>query len=57
MKNKCVNYIISELKKLYPNASTKRIEDLLYKSSEDDVYRIANMIDRFGIEILDEQFN
>lgn len=51
MKYKYINYIISEFQKEYPTVSTERLEKELLKYSEDDLYRVANAIDRFGVRI------
>ena len=52
MKYKYINYIVTEFQKYHPTASTERLEQILLKSSEDDLYRLANAIDRFGLETL-----
>lgn len=53
MKYTYIKYIISEFTKQYPLSSTEKLESRLLKASEDDVYRVANTIERFGIEILE----
>lgn len=53
MKYTYIKYIISEFTKQHPLSSTEKLESRLLKASEDDVYRVANTIERFGIEILE----
>lgn len=50
MKYQYINYIIGEFQKQYPAASTEKLESVLSKASEDELYRVANAIDRFGIK-------
>lgn len=50
MKYKYIDYIIDEFIKQYPTTSAEKLENRLSKVSEDELYRIANMIERFGIE-------
>lgn len=54
MKYKYINYIIKEFCKEYPTTPTKRFEDKLQQSTEDDLYRLANAIQRFGVKNLTE---
>lgn len=54
MRNKCIAYIIEEVKKVYPNASERRLKECMQTASNDEIYRLADVIERFGIEILEE---
>ena len=54
MKYKLINYIIKEFGKEYPTTPTKRFEDRLRQSTEDDLYRLADAIQRFGVTSLKE---
>ena len=47
-------YIVNEFKKTYPDTSTERIEEILHKGSDEDIYRLANAIDRFGVKLIVE---
>ena len=48
------HYIVNEFKKAYPNASTERIEEILRKGSDDEIYRLADAINRFGVKLIVE---
>jgi hypothetical protein len=52
MKYKYINYIVTEFQKQYPTTPTDRLEAKLQHTSEDELYRIANAIERFGVESL-----
>ena len=52
MKYKYINYIVTEFQKQYPTTSAERLEAKLQHASEDELYRIANAIERFGVESL-----
>ena len=55
-----INYIKDEVIKLYrPEENTeklqeklKRIDDILWKKDYEELYRLANAIDRFGLDII-----
>jgi hypothetical protein len=57
-----IKYIKDEVIKLYrPEKNTeklqdklKRIDDILWKKDYEELYRLANMIDRFGLDIVME---
>ena len=57
-----INYIKDEVIKLYrPEENTeklqeklKRIDDILWKKDYEELYRLANAIDRFGLDIIME---
>lgn len=57
-----IKYIKDEVTKLYrPEESTeklqdklKRIDDILWKKDYEELYRLANAIDRFGLDIIME---
>lgn len=52
MKYKYISYIVSEFGKAYPTTAADGFENKLLQKSEDELYRLANAIDRFGVEIL-----
>lgn len=54
MKYKYMNYIIAEFQKLHPTVSTQQLETKLQRASEDELYRIANAIERFGCKAIEE---
>lgn len=56
MRNQYIAYIIAEFKKAYPHASESRLKECMHTASEDELYRVVNAIERFGIEILKEEF-
>lgn len=56
MKYKYINYIVGEFQKQYPTTPTEKLDGVLRKASDDELYRVANAIDRFGIEVLLNQF-
>ena len=61
-KHDCIKYIKDEIIKLYrPEENTeklqeklKKIDDILWKKDYDELYRLANAIDRFGLDIIME---
>lgn len=53
-KHDCINYIMEEIKK-YSFIDEKKevtISNILWKKDYDELYRLANMIDRFGLDII-----
>lgn len=54
MKYKYINYIVSEFAKQYPTISTERLESILSKVSDDELNRVADTIQRFGVEAIGE---
>lgn len=50
MKYQYINYIIAEFQKQHPTVSAEKLEIVLKNASEDELYRVANAIERFGIE-------
>lgn len=53
-KHDCINYIMEEIKK-YSFIDEKKevtISNILWKKDYDELYRLANMIDRFGVDII-----
>jgi hypothetical protein len=52
MKSQNINYIVTEFQTRYPTGNIEKLKDMLSKATEDEVYRVANAIDRFGIEVL-----
>lgn len=53
MRSTYINYIISEFIKVYPWCSSDSLRRKICNYKDDDVYRVANTIERFGIEILE----
>lgn len=52
MKYKYISYIVNEFSKVYTSTLTDSFENKLLQKSEDELYRLANAIDRFGVENL-----
>lgn len=52
MKYKYINYIVREFTKQYPTISTEKLESRLLKASEDELNRVADLIQRFGVETI-----
>lgn len=50
MKYKYINYIIDEFQKHNPIVPIEKIENVLFKYSEDELYRLSNAIERFGVK-------
>ena len=55
-KQYCIEYIMQEINKYYPIDEKKTIilNNLLWKKDYEELYRLANMIDRFGLDIVME---
>ena len=55
-KQDCIEYIMQEINKYYPIDEKKTIilNNLLWKKDYEELYRLANMIDRFGLDIIME---
>ena len=55
-KQDCIEYIMQEINKYYPIDEKKTItlKNLLWKKDYEELYRLANMIDRFGLDIIME---
>ena len=55
-KQDCIEYIMQEINKYYPIDEKKTItlKNLLWKKDYEELYRLANAIDRFGIDIIME---
>ena len=49
-KREYIDYIISEATKIFPETNWEKLRPRMISYSDDDIYRIANAIDRFGIE-------
>ena len=45
-----IDYIIQEATKAFPGTDWNKLRPRMISYSEDDIYRIANAIERFGIE-------
>jgi hypothetical protein len=45
-----IDYIIAEATKAFPEADWNKLRPRMISFSEDDIYRLANAIERFGIE-------
>ena len=52
MKYKYISYIVNEFSKVYTSTLTDSFENKLLQKSADELYRLANAIDRFGVENL-----
>lgn len=52
MKYKYINYIVREFTKQYPTMSAEKLENILLKASEDELNRVADAIQRFGVETI-----
>lgn len=50
MKYKYINYIIDEFQKYNLTVPIEKIESVLFKYSEDELYRLSNAIERFGVK-------
>lgn len=52
----CIEYIMQEINKYYPIDKKKEITlgNILWKKDYEELYRLANAIDRFGLDIIME---
>ena len=52
----CIEYIMQEINKYYPIDEKKEITlgNILCKKDYEELYRLANAIDRFGLDIIME---
>ena len=55
-KQDCIEYIMQEINKDYLIDEKKNItlNNILWKKDYEELYRLANMIDRFGLDIIME---
>ena len=55
-KHDCIEYIMQEVNKYYPIDEKKTItlNNLLWKKDYEELYRLANAVDRFGLDIIME---
>ena len=55
-KQDCIKYIMQEINRYYPIDEKKTItlNNLLWKKDYEELYRLANAIDRFGLDIIME---
>ena len=55
-KQDCIEYIMQEINKYYPIDEKKDInlKNILWKKDYEELYRLANAIDRFGLDIIME---
>ena len=55
-KQDCIEYIMQEINKYYPIDEKKSttLNNILWKKDYEELYRLANMIDRFGLDIIME---
>ena len=55
-KQDCIEYIMQEINKYYPIDEKKSItlNNILWKKDYEELYRLANAIDRFGLDIIME---
>ena len=53
-KHDCIDYIMQEINKYYPIDEKKNINlnNILWKKDYEELYRLANAIDRFGLDII-----
>ena len=53
-KQDCIEYIMQEINKYYPIDEKKSItlNNILWKKDYEELYRLANAIDRFGLDII-----
>ena len=53
-KHDCIEYIMQEINKYYPIDEKKNItlNNILWKKDYEELYRLANAIDRFGLDII-----
>lgn len=53
-KHDCIEYIMQEINKYYSIDEKKNItlNNILWKKDYEELYRLANAIDRFGIDII-----
>ena len=49
-----IDYIIAEATKAFPETDWERLRPRVVSYSDDDLYRIANAIERFGIDSMVE---
>lgn len=55
-KHDCIEYIMQEINKYY-NIDEKKnttLNNILWKKDYEELYRLANAIDRFGLDIIME---
>ena len=45
-----IDYIIAEATKAFPETDWEKLRPIAHSYSDDDIYRVANAIERFGIE-------
>ena len=45
-----IDYIIAEATKAFPETDWEKLRPKAHSYSDDDIYRVANAIERFGIE-------
>ena len=55
-KQDCIEYIMQEINNYYPIDEKKTItlNNLLWRKDYEELYRLANAIDRFGLDIIME---
>lgn len=53
-KQDCIEYIMQEINKYYPIDEKKNItlNNILWKKDYEELYRLANDVDRFGLDII-----
>lgn len=53
-KQDCIEYIMQEINKYYPIDEKKSItlNNILWKKDYEELYRLANAVDRFGLDII-----
>lgn len=55
-KQDCIKYIMQEINKHYfiDEKKTITLNNILWKKDYEELYRLANAIDRFGLDIIME---
>lgn len=55
-KHDCIEYIMQEINKYYPidEKNSITLNNILWKKDYEELYRLANAIDRFGLDIIME---
>lgn len=56
LKQDCIKYIMQEINKHYliDEKKTINLNNILWKKDYEELYRLANAIDRFGLDVIME---
>ena len=57
MKRLYIDYIVKKLCEKYPTISSETFERIFLRHTEEEVYRYANMISRFGFDAVEAAVN